>query len=59
MSPEPAATGTLAEEAALLLDAVAHRLITLRSDSGGAAADAARCPECGSVPGASCTACPV
>ena len=54
----------LATEAALLLDAVADRLTSLRPGrrrrAGEAAgADAGPLPECGTVPGASCTACPL
>ncbi len=64
MTGEQPAAGTLATEAALLLDAVVDRLTTLRPDAadpadGGAAHAAARCPECGTVPGAACTACPL
>ncbi len=62
MTGEQPATGTLATEAAMLLDAVVDRLTTLRPEgTAGEAAgtDAARCPECGTVPGAACTACPL
>jgi hypothetical protein len=59
--------GPLALEAALLLDVVADRLESMKqrpTASEGAAQSAegdsaARCPECGSIPGASCTACPL
>ena len=46
----------------MLLDVVADRLSSMKPADGAAeeAAEAAgRCPECGSVPGASCTACPL
>jgi hypothetical protein len=62
MTGEAPAAGTLATEVALLLDAVADRLTGLRPNpdgSGDHGADPARCPECGSIPGAACTACPV
>ena len=60
--------GPLAQEAALLLDVVADRLTSLRAGdadpvaddvASGAAAAAGRCPECGALPDASCTACPL
>lgn len=66
--------GPLAVEAALLLDVVADRLAALKPDpDAGPAGEPAgerppdgrppgpdgRCPECGSLPGASCTACPL
>ena len=58
----PPTAGSLATEAALLLDAVADRLTGLRpddADAGDEGAEPARCPECGTVPGAPCTACPL
>lgn len=55
--PEQPAVGPLAHEAALLLDVVAARLSSMQP--AGPAPDAAVCPECGSVTGASCTACPL
>lgn len=60
--------GPLAVEAGLLLDAIAERLASMReSVAAGSASDATsgitlvngRCPECGSIPGASCAACPL
>jgi hypothetical protein len=70
--PEPpgtSAVGPLAVEAALLLDVVADRLSSLKRSTtpdpeseaeqpDPAPADG-RCPECGSMPGAYCTACPL
>lgn len=46
----------------MLLDVVADRLSSMKPAEGAAeetAEAAGRCPECGSVPGASCTACPL
>jgi len=69
--------GPLALEAALLLDVVADRLVSMKRSTTPGADEASgedpgspspsektapadgRCPECGSVPGASCTACPL
>lgn len=47
--------GTLAREAALLLDAVAQRLSAAREE--GPAPQV--CPTCGQDPSASCTSCPI
>lgn len=75
--PETPPVGPLALEAALLLDVVADRLVSMKAatppGADGASDDdagsqgpseksvpaAGRCPECGSLPGASCTACPL
>jgi hypothetical protein len=60
--PEQPAVGPLAQEAAMLLDVVADRLSSMKPAEGAgeeAAEPSGRCPECGSVPGASCTACPL
>ncbi len=64
--PEQPAVGPLAKEAALLLDVVADRLTSMKPDDDGGTQDGAagsatqdRCPECGAVPGGSCTACPL
>ncbi len=46
----------------MLLDVVADRLSSMKPAEGAgeeAAEPSGRCPECGSVPGASCTACPL
>ena len=46
----------------MLLDVVADRLSSMKPAEGAAEEPAeatGRCPECGSVPGASCTACPL
>jgi len=52
--------GTLATEAALLLDAVSERLTAKRgSPPGPDGESSAACPTCGHQPGESCTACPI
>lgn len=61
------AVGPLAQEAALLLDVVADRLASMNPgdpDGDGrpgvpTAPTPGRCPECGAVPDAMCTACPL
>lgn len=61
------AVGPLAQEAALLLDVMADRLTSIKpGDPDGdvrpatqTGPAAGRCPECGAVPDAPCTACPL
>ena len=57
------AVGPLVDEAALLLTAVEDKLQAWQAADGppaGAPADLPQpCPECGTVPGAACTGCPV
>jgi len=55
-----AAHGSLATEAALLLDAVAMRLAPLAAAASAEPAEPPKvCPECGHDGAASCTACPI
>ena len=61
MTEQPA-VGPLAQEAAMLLDVVADRLTSMKPADGPSEKTAGatdRCPECGSIPGAECTACPL
>jgi hypothetical protein len=51
--------GTLANEAALLLDAVAAKLAEDRQPTGTDGGPLDACPTCGHRPGESCTACPI
>ena len=57
------AVGPLVDEAALLLTAVEDKLQAWQAAEGRMAGGAVElpepCPECGTVPGAACTGCPV